>query len=1135
MVHKKYIKRGGRVFGPYLYENYREKGVTKTRYLGLADSKKQKNKKRIDKSLVMVSIFLILIIVLGFTSLFLYETGFFGVGEGREGLGSYSPLDLFKKLFIASSPLNVFVQIRGNTAPEILGLPYGIELCENTELGGEIYKFYVEDKDGDFVFVTLDNPVPFYVEKFGDKPNVNITNVTVLSQPLFKKFVISNRNGNDAWAIWTLTINAKDILSAIAIPKSFDITIIEVNNAPEFDMDVATIELGDNIYTVGDEHVWTYDLGAYLHTPPRYEETLTADLIFNLTYVNGSLSPFSIDENGLINITGNESFIPEGEESWNFYLNVSVKDSGLSMRDEIHENISDCYGADPRGDEDYKSWSDDFWLTITKQNRAPVITSHYPPELNLSVVGEEALEFNLTARDPDYTPLDVQWYVDDVLRETDSDIREYNLSKFEYSFPCGVSGSHNISGVANDGLLNDSIVWNISVELVGCPGPASPGSPSGGSSSRVYCEEKWGCGQWTQCHNLNELFEFGWTRKETELLIKERCGIFGLGEEVCGFQQRICTDFNYCNTENEKPADIRECHYTENPTCEDGIKNCHSEGCEVLIDCGGPCEACPTCEDGIKNQKEERIDCGGPCEICVEQPLGPIILRYVVVYSLLLLLILILVLVGRQAIKYVRGKKIFTTSNTKNLIIRKGNKGLEKRNILKSLFFIGFIVVLLFFANNYMAGISQTNTIISGFSDVGEGLLSSYGFLNNLLGNLGLFFISVPVAISGNTRLQIFDDTEDYLIEWTERSGHDVYFYANYTENGDTGTYDPLSGGICNIRIQDSDKVYGLRDLMIYNSSPNSLLFEYSQTIDYKGKYLFDVNCSLGVLEVQAFDNFTIENTAPSINTDDGGIYIDFDDIKGDTDHLPCIEDVLCSYNFKTNITDPDTNDVWTYFVEESNTTLTDYDLDENGILNISITHSSNTGIGLAAKKIQLGVKDNELDALIYEAKLWVDVQEVNDKPIFRDLDNQTLIAEDRFIYDIHIDDEESNNPFVFNISVIKCAPLLRNNCTLLREVFEYTQDKDSGVLKIDFTPTLNDIGDYKINFSVMDYNETLGNSTASQVVNFTVNWPIWNESLITTYVLYEEVPFYLNLSKNVVKLLERLFFLMELLSLLLI
>ncbi len=41
MVHKKYIKRGGKVFGPYLYQNYRENGVTKTKYLGLAPEAKK--------------------------------------------------------------------------------------------------------------------------------------------------------------------------------------------------------------------------------------------------------------------------------------------------------------------------------------------------------------------------------------------------------------------------------------------------------------------------------------------------------------------------------------------------------------------------------------------------------------------------------------------------------------------------------------------------------------------------------------------------------------------------------------------------------------------------------------------------------------------------------------------------------------------------------------------------------------------------------------------------------------------------------------------------------------------------------------------------------------------------------------
>jgi len=41
MAHKKYIKRGNKVFGPYLYKNYRVNGITKTKYLGKAEEEKR--------------------------------------------------------------------------------------------------------------------------------------------------------------------------------------------------------------------------------------------------------------------------------------------------------------------------------------------------------------------------------------------------------------------------------------------------------------------------------------------------------------------------------------------------------------------------------------------------------------------------------------------------------------------------------------------------------------------------------------------------------------------------------------------------------------------------------------------------------------------------------------------------------------------------------------------------------------------------------------------------------------------------------------------------------------------------------------------------------------------------------------
>ena len=43
MVHKKYIKRGDKVFGPYLYETKRVNGKVVTTYVGKYVEKKKRN------------------------------------------------------------------------------------------------------------------------------------------------------------------------------------------------------------------------------------------------------------------------------------------------------------------------------------------------------------------------------------------------------------------------------------------------------------------------------------------------------------------------------------------------------------------------------------------------------------------------------------------------------------------------------------------------------------------------------------------------------------------------------------------------------------------------------------------------------------------------------------------------------------------------------------------------------------------------------------------------------------------------------------------------------------------------------------------------------------------------------------
>ncbi|MFA7707407.1 MAG: hypothetical protein WCX73_00495 [Candidatus Pacearchaeota archaeon] len=1107
MVHEKYIKRNGKIFGPYLYENYREKGITKTRYLGLA--KETKNKKNLQSNLPFkIIVALLLIIILSSVLLFFLDTASFKTEYDENGLASYSPLNIFKNLFIAGSPLNVLVSIQDDTLPKIYNLPSEIEVCENTEIvkSPPDYDFYIEDSNGVKDLLIMLNPIrPFYIDYQTSPFNAHISNVTLWSQKLTKKYVSSKRNLNNGWAVWKEELIITD--NGEVVSQKLNITIIEVNNAPKFNIDVQTILPENLLYTEGDDRNFYYDLGEYLTN--ELEETPTRQLIFNLTYANGSVSPFRISSLGVINITGNQNLIPSGNVSATYHLNLSVIDTNLSsLRTTLHPNINKCYNSG--GNEDAKAWSDDFYLTITRQNRVPVITSYYPLKLNLSIYGSDSLYFNLTARDPDYTPLDVEWYVDDVLKETDREIEEKNVSEFEYIFGCDISGEHRVIAVVTDGLENTSVQFNLSIGLIKCPSPSTGGGGGGGGGGKLFCEQKWGCEEWMQCQNLINLSGSGWASKETELSIKERCGVFNWSDETCGFQQRICEDFNHCNAITNRPGIIRECYYTENPTCNDGIKNCHDNLCEVLTDCGGPCNACPSCSDQIKNQDEEGIDCGGVCEQqCIENPLAPRILRSVIIYSLFLLLLLILLLVIKQTIKYFKAKKTFQTSSLRNKYIRGGEEFGDK-SVLSSLFFVGFVIVLIFFANTYISNVSQTNFFTSDVPEIGGGIVANYGLMNGFMKNLGLFFAS-DIFVNSNSMLKLFDDTESYFpyTEKVERSGDLVKFYANYTQN--VNPYLSITGvmcpGCCNIQFQDSEGDYH-SDWRTMDYNYNSLLWEYEQVINYKGNFNYSILCNYDSAVNSGEDRFLIVNTAPEISVDRGRTYIDFDGDKTNTDYWSCIEDNLCVYDFSKNKTDPDANDVWDYFFETSNTTLTDYVLDsETGILQINVTHSKDTGTEATnnAKKIQLGVKDNEEDALIQWAKLWVDVQEVNDAPIFEDLKNKTLLVDESFKYELQATDEEENAPFVFNLSP-----------NSLFDENDYSFNQETGVLSISFTPGVFDLGFYEINFTIMDYNPDFGNSTRIQSINFSVVSPIWIEPLEQTYSINEGERFYLNLSSNI-------------------
>ncbi|MDP3027292.1 MAG: hypothetical protein Q8N63_06285 [Nanoarchaeota archaeon] len=72
MVYKKYIRKGGKSFGPYYYESYRENGKVKTRFVSGSEKKDKEHSKKLPYIfltlvLIFCLIYLIGIVNYGFT------------------------------------------------------------------------------------------------------------------------------------------------------------------------------------------------------------------------------------------------------------------------------------------------------------------------------------------------------------------------------------------------------------------------------------------------------------------------------------------------------------------------------------------------------------------------------------------------------------------------------------------------------------------------------------------------------------------------------------------------------------------------------------------------------------------------------------------------------------------------------------------------------------------------------------------------------------------------------------------------------------------------------------------------------------------------------------------------------------
>jgi hypothetical protein len=473
-------------------------------------------------------------------------------------------------IFIASKASAATAPLFGDTDEEII-------LCESSALS---YNLNITDIDGGDLEVMISPSGPFFARTISSE--VPITQIEIFSDNLTKS--LSNK-------IYEKTISVSD--GQFSDSRNIKITVLESNNPPQIEpLSIETIIINDSGQFY--KKVFATDLESGDQDSGNFSFT-----------ISDSLNELALGINplGIINMT-KDSLKPGLHE-----IKVCATDSGVKI---TSEKIGFCGQGDLK-----KTTCRTFPMVLINKNTAPTILLFNSTNQSSQIVGTNSVSFQVYKFDPDGAIPETRWYVDDKLRQADSDDAS---DKFTYSFGCNAWGKHIIKAVVTDGLQEDSVEWKFDVIKFVCPEGIIAGEKIGGKK----CEEKWGCYDWTPCQNAAKSAEIGVLTKGDYEAVRADCLKENLNEDLCGFQMRLCLEVNNCGTLDKKPSEIISCSFSQGQDCSDKIKNCHDGQCEILPDCGGPCDPCPTCSDGIKNQREGFADCGGPClEECPERLVSP--------------------------------------------------------------------------------------------------------------------------------------------------------------------------------------------------------------------------------------------------------------------------------------------------------------------------------------------------------------------------------------------------------------------------------------------------------------------------------------------------------------------------------
>ncbi|MBR9705214.1 hypothetical protein GOV12_07415 [Candidatus Pacearchaeota archaeon] len=499
-----------------------------------------------------------------------------------------------------------------NLHAPILDIPDIIYACENESLS---YKFNVIDvNQGSLDYYIFPNypDSPFFIKQVSKNSKEYVFEIfsQILTKQDIGKINIGSRTYNQR-------ISVSD--GKFADEKDVLIVIIEKNNPPNIiNIGSKTIETGNNFY----HKINVIDV--------EDKNEKISDFKYKITNDDSGLLEMSSE--GVIN-TFNEMNI-EG----NYNVRFCVSDKGLKYP---HEKITEC-----NEDGKPKSSCDEFTITVTPDNNPPVIRGMRPSDLIFEIDQGEEIHLTLSKEDKDKSIPDTYWYLDNALISYQEG---KSFSQLKYQVPCNISGIYKIKGEITDGLSNDSVTWNIDIK----------NNPNCKLNLETQCNEKKGCSYWKECSSIQEI-----KNADEKILIREKCIENAWSDQKCGYQKRFCIDINDCNFNEINNEEIRECHFSKNPRCNDDIKNCHDDFCEVLKDCGGNCDPCETCTDNIINQNEKDIDCGGSCPKCPETKRGllsintKIFNKIIVIFFITFLFITILLIITLSAKIFMMRKKV---------------------------------------------------------------------------------------------------------------------------------------------------------------------------------------------------------------------------------------------------------------------------------------------------------------------------------------------------------------------------------------------------------------------------------------------------------------------------------------------